>query len=138
MSGFEIVGVVLGCIPLVLSGIDYYTTHLEGFMDNKKALVTMKRDLEVELVLFTNTLNFLFEYKISREEIEQVLNNIDHDGRQQILQTKLQSHAIPAFIAAVDVIRNTLEELAEKFKLPSTEMIDEQGAGWKLLKVGIR
>lgn len=62
MSGFEIVGVVLGAIPLIISGLEHYA---EGVATIKvvcraaREFRAVARKLEAEEVVFRNTITIL-------------------------------------------------------------------------------
>lgn len=78
MSGFEIVGIVLGAFPLVLSAIDGYgkgLQHLDTVWRYDKKLKVFERQIQREHQSYRNNLEDLLEPLIDAEEMEMLLDN---------------------------------------------------------------
>ncbi|OTA65389.1 hypothetical protein K449DRAFT_458839 [Hypoxylon sp. EC38] len=55
MSGFEVVGVVLGSIPLLISALKHYGDVLQKWRSTAKEIQSLTRRLATEQAIFTNT-----------------------------------------------------------------------------------
>lgn len=78
MSGFEVVGVVLGTIPLVISALE----HLQGglsaigrWRSYKNELRSLDRTLKNENAIFTNTCRILLSGVVDRTEYEELVRD---------------------------------------------------------------
>jgi hypothetical protein len=88
MSGLEVVGVVLGVIPLVVSALEQYAKVAETIKRVRRAAQEFRivaRKLEAERVIFRNALtNLLNECTaIGPSTLESLLVNVSHDAWKQ-------------------------------------------------------
>jgi hypothetical protein len=77
MSGFEIAGVVLGAIPLVISAIEHYESSLDRakvFFKWQDVLEKARRDLWVQYLSYEMTLRILLVDLASEAEVEELLS----------------------------------------------------------------
>lgn len=64
MSGFEVTGVVLGSLPLIISAIEYYADLVQTVkraIKYKTELKNLKRDLDAESTVFLDTLEHILD-----------------------------------------------------------------------------
>jgi hypothetical protein len=62
MSGIEVAGIVLGAIPLVISGLEHYSEGaqtIRSMWDYPKEFATLSRRLRVENETFRNTMELI-------------------------------------------------------------------------------
>jgi hypothetical protein len=62
MSGIEVAGIVLGAIPLVISGLEHYSEGartIKSMRDYPKEFATLSRRLRVENETFRNTMELI-------------------------------------------------------------------------------
>ena len=78
MSGFEIVGVILGAFPLILSAIDGYgkgLEHLDTVWRYDKKLKVFERQIQREQQSYRNNLEQLLEPLIDVKDMKTLLDN---------------------------------------------------------------
>jgi hypothetical protein len=78
MSGFEVVGVVLGTLPLVVSALENYANGvrtIRRLLQYKWEIKTLSTILEAEEVRFRNTCEVLIDGIDRAGEMEQLLKN---------------------------------------------------------------
>ncbi|KAK6193628.1 hypothetical protein LQW54_012260 [Pestalotiopsis sp. IQ-011] len=71
MSGFEVVGVILGAIPIIISGINKYQSARRF----ARELKTLKRELQVEHLVLQTTCEKLLLKIVPVEETEAFIRN---------------------------------------------------------------
>lgn len=99
MSGIEVAGIILGAIPLVISGLNHYSEcaqFINSIRDYSKEFANMSRRLRVELATFRNTMELVLSSCVRGRSLEQMLTDpggksweeadIEHELRH-ILQT---------------------------------------------------
>ncbi|KAF2769568.1 hypothetical protein EJ03DRAFT_351075 [Teratosphaeria nubilosa] len=77
MSGIEVVGLVLGAIPLVISGLQYYgegIRTIKVIRNYSKEFADIKRRLEVEEMLFRSTIISLLSDCVDDERLNGLLD----------------------------------------------------------------
>ena len=76
MSGFEVIGVILGLLPLIISAVENYPEVTDSFNHARKyriALKKIKQDLDVESMIFSNTLEYVLDGLIPPDVFDQLL-----------------------------------------------------------------
>lgn len=77
MSGFEVAGLVLGAIPLIISAIEHYESSLDRakvFFKWQDVLEKARRDLWIQYSSYEMTLRLLLTDLASEAELEELLN----------------------------------------------------------------
>ena len=84
MSGFEIVGVVLGVLPLIISAIEDYEKIVDPvvtFRKYSKALQTFTTELNVQRDIFQNECIWILSRFVDGHELEAMLQEPAHNLR---------------------------------------------------------
>jgi hypothetical protein len=94
MSGFEIAGIVLGSIPLVISALEHYSEGLstiQRWRKYKRELQSLVRNLETERVKLQNVCEKLLVGIVPPSDIEAMIEKPFGDlWRQDDIQKKIQ------------------------------------------------
>jgi hypothetical protein len=128
MSGFEVIGVVLGSIPLIISALEHYadgvqaTRRLFGYRwELKRYSVTMR----TEGSIFRNTSTWLLTGIAGPLEIEKLVENPGGEAwKDERLSQELKKRLVDAygvFFELVADISDALKEFAQRLGL------DDQG-----------
>ena len=110
MSGFEVIGVILGLIPIVLGGIDSYKR-----VRNNQESRQLARDFKTERVIFDNTIEELIYPLVSDSQLQTLLK--DPNGRlwqDKQLSASVERHldgAYPIFSEIMEDIKVVMSEL---------------------------
>ena len=101
MSGIEVVSLVLGCIPLVISGLEHYAEGVRTIMRIKRyseEYEKLARRIRAEFVVFQNTLQILLgdcaglDLKHQRNLLEDVKGDKwSHEDHKAALRARLQN-----------------------------------------------
>jgi hypothetical protein len=128
MSGFEVLGVVLGTIPLVISALEHYQEGLHAFRrwrSYEAELKSLKRSLGNEKAIFVNTCQQLLSGLVNSVELEKLVDEPFGElwSSAQIRdQVALRlDHVHEPFKATVVAMYDALHEIQNKLGL------DEQG-----------
>jgi hypothetical protein len=126
MSGFEVIGVVLGAIPLVISALEHYADGvrtIRRLIEYKWELNTLITTLETEDVLFRNTCEALLDGIEDAGAMEELLK--DPGGHlwkekrtAERLKTRL-STSYDVFFKRIIDMNNALESFKERLGLSS-------------------
>lgn len=123
MSGIEIVGVVLGTIPLIISGLEHYSKCVKLIKDTKHAAVEFKavvRKLRTEELMFRNTLQILLSECLEHETQKQLLDHLDQSWDSEQVKVALKQRlqtSYSLYIEHVQSIQKTLSEFMERLHL---------------------
>jgi len=84
MSGFEISGVVLGVLPLLISAVGTYDSVYRPFVtrykDYEPALKNFRRGLLTERAIFRNECRILLILSVDSRYADDMLEDLKHDG----------------------------------------------------------
>ncbi|KAI1383043.1 uncharacterized protein F4822DRAFT_434968 [Hypoxylon trugodes] len=118
MSGFEIVGTVLGAIPLIISVIRNYQKVSE-YRDQRRILEGLARDLDIESTSLRNTCMSLLEEVAPPSELRTM-----HSAFPELLwendNVRLRVESRVNCTGFLDIVRDmemAIEELKKKLKL---------------------
>ena len=75
MSGFEVLGVVLGTIPLVVSGLEYYCKFMREWGKIPSELRSLNRQLTTERAKLYNVCDQLISDVVPQRDIEPMLQD---------------------------------------------------------------
>jgi hypothetical protein len=125
MSGFEVVGVVLGSIPLVISTLEHYRDGLRTISRWRKfdrELQSLIRNLETERVKLQNVCEKLLVGLVPPSRIEAMVDNPFGDmWLEQQTQRKIQTRLWNSW----EIFKETIKAI----KVAIDEMVTKLGQG---------
>ncbi|KAF8542788.1 hypothetical protein BDD12DRAFT_333858 [Trichophaea hybrida] len=118
VTGVEAAGLALAIFPLVVNGLGCY---LDGIRKIKQAknyrgvLKRLIRNFEMEKIKFQNTCEFFLGGMVSAKEMEDLVSGVgwNRPEFQCVLLGRLRENAADAFIAAVEALTESLQELGK-------------------------
>ncbi|RMJ08407.1 hypothetical protein CDV36_011986 [Fusarium kuroshium] len=121
MSGFEIAGIVLGSIPLVIATLEKYGTGLSALQRWRKyqrELQSLIRNLKIERAKLQNVCEKLLIGIVKPARIEVLINNPMGDlWREEETLRKVQfrlGKGFESFEATISHLKTTIDEMAER------------------------
>lgn len=126
MSGFEVVGIVLGAIPLVISALEHYAETAATVRVIRKAAQefrTVARKLEAEHLIFRNALTNLLNdcTSIKPETLKVLLHDLDSsawkDSNVEIALSKRLGGSLRSYHEHVRSISAALRGFKERLHL---------------------
>ncbi|KAG7285372.1 hypothetical protein NEMBOFW57_009999 [Staphylotrichum longicolle] len=128
MSGFEIAGVVLGSIPLIISALEHYGNGLstiQRWRRYQRELQSLVRNLQTEQVKLQNVIEKLLVGIASSSEIEALIDDPFGDlWRQETLETKIRFRLWSSSAVFTETVYDILKAIKEM-----KERIGPQGDG---------
>jgi hypothetical protein len=125
MSGFEVVGVVLGVLPLLISAAENYEEVFKPFKRFKRCapeLELYQQQLKTQKMIFLNQCQLLLTALTGRESAKEMLREKDHPSwNNAILKKKLveqlghSKEACEATVQMIAIKLKSIEEDAESF-----------------------
>lgn len=91
MSGIEIVGVLLGSLPLAISALEHYKEGMDVIDDFRyyhSVLKSLKTKLDIQQELYRNTLKRLLLSELSLAEVHALFPEPGSEGRDPLWGTK--------------------------------------------------
>ncbi|KAH7351163.1 hypothetical protein BKA65DRAFT_593973 [Rhexocercosporidium sp. MPI-PUGE-AT-0058] len=123
MSGFEVVGVVLGVLPLLISAAEHYKDIFAPFRRLKRCapeLEMYQQQLKTQKTIFENHCESLLTALTSRQSAKEMLREKDHPSwHDDSLRTKIAEqlgNAREACEATVQMIAGKLKSIEEDAK----------------------
>jgi hypothetical protein len=126
MSGFEIVGVVLGTLPLIISAIEHYKDPLEEYSHYESTLKKLRVRLRFNQELFQDTLRRFLLPEFSKSQLDTLFPDITdvttsaaNWGKSEVqaqLRIRLGKRS-NTFLDLVQEMLKVLEKLMEKLDL---------------------
>jgi hypothetical protein len=124
MSGFEIAGLVLGSIPIVISALEYYMKGLgtlQNFRSYKRILQSLILSLKTEHVSLQTVYEKLLNGIAPQMHIEEMIRNPFSDRWKEAdilhrLRLRLWT-SLQIFFERVEDIRRAIEEMMEKLNI---------------------
>lgn len=124
MSGVELAGLVLGCLPLIIQGIESYNEGLDpikSFMRWERELPQYIRKLRNQHVHYAQTTRILFEPITSAAELEELMSTGSHDlWKSEALASKLKDRlqeSYQAYQSTMGDIEGLVAKIASKMDL---------------------
>jgi hypothetical protein len=129
MTGFEVVGVVLAVLPLIISALGHYGDCLEEYSRYEPTLRNLQIRLRLEQEIFQDTIKRLLLTQLSQLEVVHLfpeepdhLDPIVSASRwaSADVQTKLRirlGNKYSAFLDDMMVMRETLEAMMDKLDI---------------------
>jgi hypothetical protein len=124
MSGIEVAGLVLGAIPLVISGLEHYgecAQLIKSILDYPKEFATMSRRLRMEYATFRNTMELILSSCVRGRSLEQMLTDPggkaweDADIEQELRHILQTSYTV--FMETVVSMNEALTEFTGRLRL---------------------
>jgi hypothetical protein len=84
MSGIEVAGIVLGVIPLVVSGLEHYAdgvSTIKVIFNYESEFRSLSRRLRVESNIFQNTVEILLRDCVNDEKLTELLEQWVKTGK---------------------------------------------------------
>ncbi|KAK4691719.1 hypothetical protein P7C71_g5342, partial [Lecanoromycetidae sp. Uapishka_2] len=127
MSGFEVVGVIFGVLPLIITAIEDYEKivgPIVTYRQYSKALKTFTTELNVQRDIFQNECIWILSRFVDGHELEDMLNDSSHSLRNVIksdrnLDLNVSSTIGPHYGQLRDIlqlIKTSLDEIYEETK----------------------
>ncbi|KAI8674571.1 hypothetical protein NCS57_00355300 [Fusarium keratoplasticum] len=121
MSGFEIAGIILGSIPLVISTLENYgagLSTLQRWRRYQRELQSLIRNLETERIKLQNVFEKLLIGLVPHSRIEALINNPIGDlWREEETLRKIQfrlSKGFKMFEATMSNLKTTIDDMARR------------------------
>jgi hypothetical protein len=128
MSGFEIAGVVLSSLPVIISAIEHYVDLVQTVklaMKFKIELKNLKHNLDAESAVFLDTLERVLDGLIPAKQLEELLKDAASTlWRDDILNKQLQDRLGRSYNVFTDTVNDmnaTVQEFIKRLDL------DDQG-----------
>ena len=126
MSGIEVVGLILGSIPLVISGLEHYAegvSTIKIMFNAPSEFKSLSRRLTVEQKIFKNSIELLLHDCIDNDQLLADLMSETADSKlwsdpevDKALRMKLQSsHSV--YLDTMTSLETTLMEFRNRLKL---------------------
>ena len=117
MSGFEVAGIVLGSIPLLISALEHYDSGLstiQRWRKHHRELQSLVRNLQTEEVKLQNICEKLLVGAVPASEIEAMID--EPRGalwRRETVQAKIQARLWKSYPVFQDTVISILEAIEE-------------------------
>ena len=127
MTGFEVVGAVLGVLPLVISAIENYeriTGPISTYRKFSKVLKTFTTELNVQRDIFQNECIWILSRFVDGHELEDMLKDPSHHLRDVIRGDRNLDRTVSTTIGAsyrqvlsiLQLLKDTLDEIYQQTK----------------------
>ncbi|KAK4629102.1 hypothetical protein CLAFUW4_07777 [Fulvia fulva] len=117
MSGIEIIGVVLGAIPLVISGLEHYADGvrtIKVICGASREFKALSRKLGAEEVLYRNTLELLLSDCLDLQKHNELTREPDGVAWEDLeVKAALQGRLQEAYDSFIEHVRSVAEALDE-------------------------
>lgn len=126
MSGIEVAGLVLGALPLIVSGLEYYAegvSTLKVMFNAPSEFKSLSRRLRVEQKIFKNSIELLLHDCIENNQLlsDLMSDNADSDlwsdpEVENALRQKLQS-SYTVYLETMSSLETTLLQFKDRLRL---------------------
>lgn len=117
MSGIEVAGLVLGAIPLVISGLEHYgecAQFIKSMRDYPKEFATMSRRLRLEHATFRNTMELILSSCIQGRSLEHMLTDLGGRSWEEAdIEQELRHILQTSYTVFMETVVSMNEALAE-------------------------
>lgn len=127
MSGFEIAGIVLGTIPLLISALEHYhdgVSTMQRWRRYQRERQNLVRILRTEQIQLQNTCESLLEGLVSPSEVAAMIREpFSGKWRHRKIQVKLRARlhdSIDVFESIVEDVQAAMVELARRLGVDTT------------------
>lgn len=129
MSGFEIIGVVLGALPLLCKGIDNYAATLataNRLLRPRRELRSLRCSINTELQIFKNTASILLLNITNEIDASQLIHEPSAEAwKDPDFEGKLKNLLGPSHAAWCEIlgdVNNAVKEIRSRLKLPNDDV----------------
>ena len=130
MSGIEVVGVVLGAIPLLISGLEHYAEGADTIRRAYRAgreFRILKQKLDDENLLFRNTVTILLEECVDLQTQGALMDDVEgtmwkEPAVRKALETRL-GDSYSSYIFHVENMRVSLEEFNNRLGITAQDQV---------------
>lgn len=132
MSGLEVIGVVLGSIPLIISALEHYrdgATAIKRFRRYDREKQSVVRNLKTERVKMQNVCEKLLEDLVAKSQIQAMTQNPfgqlwQEDSIKRKIRERLEE-SIEVFESIVVDIKDAILEMMKRLGLDSGENVSD-------------
>jgi hypothetical protein len=126
MSGIEVAGIILGAIPLVISGLEHYSQSanaIKSMWRYPKEFQTLSRRLRIEYEMFRNTMELILSSCVRGRSLEQMLTDSggksweDADVERELHRILQGSHTV--FVETVLSMSEAISTFRKRLRLSS-------------------
>jgi hypothetical protein len=125
MSGIEVVGIVLGALPIMVNGIERYTEGISAasrLLNPRRELRNLHRAVRTELQIFRNTALLLLHRIATESEVESLIQEPTSDlwkapGFDKQMKTLLGS-SYSVWCEVMADISNAIKDISIDLGLP--------------------
>ncbi|TDZ68005.1 hypothetical protein CTRI78_v002463 [Colletotrichum trifolii] len=128
MSGFEVAGVVLGSIPLLISALEHYQqgiSSIRKWRNYDRELRSLIRNLETERVRFQDVCEKLLVGLVPSSQIESMVEQpFGTSWQEDNIQSKIRARlwrSFNVFEKTVEDMREAIREMMQKLDLEADE-----------------
>lgn len=132
MSGFEVAGIVLGSIPLLISTLEHYcegVTTLQRWRKYKRELRSLIRNLETERVKLQNVCEKLLDGLVSLSQFEAMIKSpLSELWKRQEIHRKIRGRlweASDVFEATICDVNSAIEEMTKRLDSQNDGKVSE-------------
>jgi hypothetical protein len=119
MSGIEVAGIVLGAIPIILAGLQFYAEGVRvttRYLKYEKGVEDLISQLKTEHTIYSNSIELILDGVVKHKEIKDFLANPAGDRwKEPIFTAKLRKQLGSSCSSYIDTI-NHLVTILERFK----------------------
>jgi hypothetical protein len=110
MSGFEVSGLVLGAMPLLVEALQFYKSRAKDILRHEEVMNELIRKLHAEHVLFRSTCTRLIDGLVADDKMEDLLDSATEAAWAKALadglEDKLKDRLSSAYHFCTSTIRN--------------------------------
>jgi hypothetical protein len=118
-TGIEAAGLVLGAIPLILAGLQFYSEGIsvtKRYLKYKEEVNILLYELKVEISMYVNSINILLNGVVNKKEIVEFWNDPKAARwKEEKFDRKLRARLRTSYESYMDSITQMVT-IAEKFK----------------------
>ena len=124
MSGIELAGLVLGALPLLLAGLQFYAEGIavtKQYWKYREEVNSLRDDLKAENAVYQNSIETLLLGVVDAKDVEEFLTNSGGDlwkasSFERKLKKRLSTSYDPYF-STILRLRTTAETFKERLRL---------------------
>lgn len=139
MSGFEIAGIILASLPLIISALENYNEVIDTYKRARKYKIEIRRikhDFDAESAIFLDTLEHLVDGLVPPKQFEELLKEPSSElWKDETLNKRLQGRlgrSYPVYTNSVHEMNATIQHFVERLdldELGKTRWTESTGLG---------